>query len=124
MNERGDSMAIVKSGPLTIGSGSVASGDSSTCHGLDVSTYASVGIDVQISTGATSGSVYVKIYGLNSTDYSGNKFEIITYEMTLSNRYQHFSIPTLDFLHLCVSIVNATDASVDYTIDVVGAKVL
>ena len=116
-------MPVIKTLPLEIGSGTIAAGVTSDYHGADVSEYVTIGIDFNFTTSATSGNVYLKIYGCNDDQYSTNqKFNIITYQFDLLSTSQHFAIRSLEFRNLAVSVVNNTDASITYTIKMVGVR--
>jgi len=116
-------MPVIKTLPLEIGSGTISDGVTSSFHGADVSEYVTVGIDFSFSTAATSGDVYFKIYGCNDSNYDTNdKFNIITYKFDLYSTSQHFAIKCLEFRNLAVSIVNNTNASITYTVNMVGVR--
>jgi len=116
-------MPVIKTLPLEIGSGTIAAGTTSDFHGADVSEYVSLGIDFEFTTSATSGNVYLKIYGCNDEQYSTNtKFNIITYQFDLLSTSQHFSVKCLEFRNLAVSVVNDTNASITYSIKMVGVR--
>jgi hypothetical protein len=119
-------MALIKTLSLNVMDGvTLTTGSTSNHYGLDVASYYNIGIDFDytIGVGAT-GTVYLKFYAAQNSDYSTNKkYHLMTMQFTPSELEKHFSIPCLDFRNFVVKVVNDTDSSITVNVSAIGARV-
>lgn len=119
-------MPVIKTLPLTVmDEVTVATNATSSHYGINVSDYIACGLAFRYTINpAAIGTVYLKVYGCNDGDYSTNeKYHILTLSYNpqqLTNDY--ISIRLMEYRHLTLQIVNATNAALVASSEMIGVR--
>lgn len=119
-------MPVIKTLPLAVLSSiTVASNATSAHYGINVSDYIACGLAFRYTiNSAAIGTVYLKIYGCNDANYSTNeKYNILSLSYNpqqLTNDY--ISIRLMEYRHLTLQMVNATNAAFVANAEMIGVR--
>jgi len=118
-------MPIIKTTkiPLTE-SNTLATGDTSSFTGADVSSYYTTGLyfDYTIGAGAT-GQIWIKIYKCFDSSYTTNeKYHVMSLYLNPAELEVNFDLPVPVTRNLAFKVINDTDSSITYNISLVGAR--